>query len=73
MSTRTESLQIEGMHCVHCVRAVHGALAEAPGVTVEAVEIGRAVIRYDTDETGPDALAARVEDAGYTVTASAPA
>ncbi|MDX1418428.1 MAG: cation transporter [Rubricoccaceae bacterium] len=70
---RTETLRIEGMSCGHCVRAVEEALAEAPGVTVEAVEIGRAVVRYDDTQASADDLAARVEDAGYTVAARTPA
>ena len=73
MSTRTGVLTIEGMSCDHCVRAVREALEKAPSVTVESVELGRAVVYYDDEATGPDDLAERVEDAGYRVTATAPA
>ena len=73
MSTRTGVLTIEGMSCDHCVRAVREALEGVEGVTVESVELGRAVVYYDDERTGPEALAERVEEAGYAVTATAPA
>jgi copper chaperone CopZ len=67
MSLRTETLPIEGMTCGHCVRAVREALERLPGVEVEAVEIGRAVVRYDDAQTRRADLAARVAEAGYAV------
>jgi copper chaperone CopZ len=72
MSTRTGVLRIEGMSCAHCVRAVREALEGAPGVEVEAVELGRAVVRYDDEAASVEELAARVEEAGYSVTATEP-
>ena len=72
MSTRTGVLTIEGMSCDHCIRAVREALEEAPGTQVERVELGHAVVYYDDEQTSPDALAERVEEAGYTVQATAP-
>ena len=63
----TETLQIEGMSCDHCVRAVREALADVSGAVVESVEVGRAVV-----DAGPEAprerLVAAVEAAGYAVT-----
>ena len=67
MSIHTETFQIEGMSCGHCVRAVREALEGVPGVEVEAVEIGHAVVRYDTAEIGRSTLVEAVEEAGYTV------
>jgi len=58
-------LDIDGMSCQHCVRAVTNALGELPGVTVEAVEIGRATVAYDPEQTSPDAVLEAVADEGY--------
>ncbi|MFB3132331.1 MAG: cation transporter, partial [Rhodothermales bacterium] len=44
---KQETLQIEGMSCGHCVKAVQGALEAVEGVEVHAVEIGTAQISYD--------------------------
>jgi len=59
------TLRIEGMHCGHCVGKVSKALAAVPGVNVKKVEIGSATVEYDAAQSGLDALAAAVRDAGY--------
>ena len=71
MATITEDLQISGMSCQHCIDAVEGALEAVPGVTVAEVGIGRARVAYETADVRPDALAAAVEEAGYTVEGTA--
>ena len=59
-------LDIEGMSCVHCVRAVVTGLGGVPGVTGADVKIGQAVVDH-----GPRVSLARlreaVEMAGYKV------
>ena len=63
----TTTVTIEGMSCVHCVRAVFTSLAGVPGIDRADVSIGRAVIEHDgsvTAEQVRDAIAA----AGYEVT-----
>jgi copper chaperone len=59
-------LEIEGMSCVHCVRAVVTGLGGVPGITGADVKIGRAVIDH-----GPSVSLSRlreaVELAGYKV------
>ena len=40
---RTE-LQIQGMSCQHCVKAIDGALRAMPGVEDVEVSVGRAVL-----------------------------
>jgi copper chaperone CopZ len=59
-------LDIEGMTCVHCVRAVVTGLGGVPGVTGADVKIGQAVVDH-----GPRVSLARlreaVELAGYKV------
>ena len=58
-------LDIEGMSCGHCLDAVNRALREAPGVSVGAVEMGRAEVDFDERVTSADAVVAAVADAGY--------
>jgi copper chaperone CopZ len=59
-------LEIEGMTCVHCVRAVVTGLGGVPGITGADVSIGRAVVDH-----GPKVPLSRlreaVEMAGYKV------
>lgn len=59
-------LEIEGMSCVHCVRAVVTGLGGVPGITGADVSIGRAVVDH-----GPSVPLARlreaIEVAGYSL------
>jgi Cu+-exporting ATPase len=64
---QTTTLDIEDMHCEHCVQSVREALGGVDGAEPETVEIGHATVRYDADRTGPEALAEAVEEAGYAV------
>ena len=59
-------LTIEGMTCDHCVRAVRSRLEETPGVEVERVEVGSAVIRLDPAATTLEAVEDAIADEGYT-------
>lgn len=58
-------LEIKGMSCQHCVKAVTDALSKVSGVarvvTVD-LDAGRATVEGDVD---PQALAAAVKEAGY--------
>ncbi len=58
------TLKVDGMSCGHCVRAVESALAQVPGVTVEAVQIGSAKVRVD-EHTTVTTLVDAISDAGY--------
>ena len=64
---KQETLHIKGMSCGHCVAAVREALESIEGVSVEAVEIGTAEVRYDETTTNRDRLVEVVEEAGYMV------
>ena len=64
-STETVQLDIQGMTCDHCVRAVRQALEGVSGATVESVELGTAQVRYDPEQTSPARLAEAVSDEGY--------
>jgi copper chaperone len=61
-------MQISGMTCGHCVRAVSKALEGVDGVQVEQVQVGSAVVNYDEAKVSRGRIAEVVEDAGYAVT-----
>ena len=65
---RRATLYIEGMSCGHCLNAVNQALRAVPGVTIDAVRIGRADVSYDENTTRPSDLESAVADAGYRAT-----
>jgi copper chaperone len=58
-------LNVEGMTCMHCVKAVTEALSRVPGVTsVQEVDLdqGTATVQGSPD---PEALVSAVTKAGY--------
>lgn len=59
-------MQISGMSCGHCVKAVERVLAAAPGVKAKRVEVGRAEMDYDPAQITPVEIARRIEEEGYT-------
>lgn len=67
----TLTIQVDGMHCGHCEKAVVNQLREIKGVTeVEAdFASGNTVIRTDGDAPDDDAVKGAVERAGYHVRA----
>lgn len=59
-------LEIKGMSCEHCVRAVTQALRDLPGVHEAEVSLERGGARITADDTVSEAdLRAAVEEAGY--------
>jgi copper chaperone len=60
------NLKIEGMSCDHCVRAVRGRLERTPGVKVDEVTIGSALLDYDPAKTNVDDIEEAIADEGYT-------
>ncbi len=59
------TLHIDGMSCGHCLNAVNQALQGVPGVEIESVQIGRAVVRFDESRTSQERIVEAVRDAGY--------
>jgi copper chaperone len=59
------TLEINGMSCGHCVAAVKQALAEVPGVEVNNVSIGQAVVSYDPATTKLTTITDALGDIGY--------
>jgi len=64
---RQITLRIGGMSCHHCQQAVRGALADIPGVQVDAVAIGSATLSFDPAKTSVDRLVAAIDEVGYEV------
>ncbi len=65
MATRT--LEIQGMSCAHCVKAVTLALQHVEGVDVRDVAVGRAVIEADDAVVTDARLAEAIDEAGFTL------
>lgn len=64
----TQRITVEGMTCGHCVAAVREEISQLPGVT--AVEVDLDSGRVEVAAAGPidaAALAAAVDEAGYTI------
>jgi len=59
------TLAIDGMSCGHCVARVKQALTATPGVEVNDVSVGSAVVTYDASTTSPEKIASAVSAAGY--------
>jgi copper chaperone len=66
---RKLTLQITGMSCGHCLNAVSEALHSKPGVQVDSLQIGRAVVSYDERLADPAAIENAVAEAGYSAIA----
>jgi copper chaperone len=62
-------IDIVGMTCEHCVRAVNKRLSSTPGVTVESVEINSVDIKLDESKASMADIEEAISDEGYTVDA----
>ncbi len=69
LDTKTEKLDIDGMHCASCVAAVEKSLKKLPGVRNATVNLATetATVEYETDHVRHVELTRAVEDAGYEV------
>lgn len=63
----TKTLKIDGMSCGHCIKAVTLALQDLPGVDVQDVRVGTAVIAADDSVVTPGQLATAIEEAGFSL------
>lgn len=66
----TQTLEIGGMTCGHCLRMVKQALTDIDGVTLDDLRIGKAKVTFDESKVSADAVAEAVRDAGYEVLAA---
>jgi copper chaperone CopZ len=67
MTTRTYT--VEGMTCGHCVSAVTGEVTKVPGVSDVAVDLAAKTVTVTGDDIDDAAVAAAVDEAGYTLVA----
>ena len=72
MSSNRLQLDIDGMSCGSCVAHVRSALARLPGVRVDDVQIGSAVVAL-APTVGEAAIRQAITAAGYTLTSARPA
>ena len=59
------SIRISGMSCGGCVSSVRHALARVPGVQVDRVDVGSAVVSYDPGLATPEAIHSAIIKAGF--------
>lgn len=63
------TLDIDGMSCGHCVASVRSALTAVPGLELQEVRVGSAVVRTAGDaRVAADAARAALQEAGYDAT-----
>ena len=63
----SEHLNIGGMTCEHCVRAIDTRLRKTPGVQVDKVVVGAVDLHYDQSKISLDEISEVISDEGYTV------
>lgn len=69
MTVETKVLNVEGMSCSHCERAVKNELSEINGVVKTEVDLESKTVTvdYDSDLVSVKMLADAIEEAGYEV------
>jgi len=65
---KVQELNIQGMTCGHCVMSIRKGLSAVPGLVVESVEIGKAIVKYDETRVKAEEIMRAVEETGYSVT-----
>ncbi|MBN2355922.1 heavy-metal-associated domain-containing protein [candidate division KSB1 bacterium] len=63
---KTETIQIQGMSCHHCVMAVQNELSNLDLEKVH-VTIGQVVVEYDESQVSREEIIRAIEEAGYQV------
>lgn len=65
----TYLLQVEGMSCSHCVRAVQEAVEELAGTAEVKVDLDKKSVSFQMDEQlqNLETVKLAIEDAGYDV------
>ncbi|MCQ4087495.1 copper ion binding protein [Saccharibacillus sp. JS10] len=64
---QTTTLNVEGMSCNHCVKAVEGALQEVGAQGTVDLNAKTVDISYNEDVVTLDAIKNAIEDQGYDV------
>ncbi|WP_018662643.1 copper chaperone CopZ [Heyndrickxia acidiproducens] len=63
------TLNVQGMSCEHCVKAVKGSVGELAGVKSVDVHLseGKVDVEFDPNEVALDKVKETIEDQGYEV------
>ncbi|WDM22479.1 copper ion binding protein [Paenibacillus polymyxa] len=61
------TLNVEGMSCNHCVKAVEGALEKVGATGKVILETKQVNVEYDESKLNVEALKTAIEDQGYDV------
>ncbi|MCA1031560.1 copper chaperone CopZ [Bacillus timonensis] len=63
------TLNVSGMSCGHCVKAVEGSVGELSGVTSVKVNLseGTVDVEFNSSEVTIDAIKEAIDDQGYDV------
>ena len=64
----TKQYAVEGMTCAHCVAAVTAEVERLPGIASVSVDLNEGSLTVTGDSIDDGAIAAAVEEAGYSVT-----
>ncbi len=64
---KTQTININGMTCGHCVMNVKKELSKVQGLTINAVKNGSAEVVVDETKVTDKKLREAVEEAGYSV------
>lgn len=65
------TLQVEGMSCGHCVKAVEGSVGKLQGVSEVKVnlEAGTVDVEFNNQQVSVDQIKETIDDQGYDVKA----
>lgn len=64
---KKKEIIISGMSCGHCVKSVIKALGGIPGLILDEVQVGRAIIQVDELKVSDELLKTAIEQAGYQI------
>ena len=65
---KTETFNVPGISCQHCVNAISNEVSALGGVKDVQVELGSKTVRVNADETvSRETLVAAIQEAGYDV------
>jgi copper chaperone len=63
------TLNVQGMSCGHCVKAVEGGVGELPGISEVKVDLQAAqvTVAFDGAQVSVDTIKEAIEEQGYDV------
>lgn len=63
------SLNVQGMSCGHCVKAIEGSVGELEGVNQVSVKLDEALVEvsFNESEVSLDKIKETIEEQGYDV------